>query len=542
MSHVSTPLTVSKDATLLAIKNLSVCFSGQECAVVRDVSLSLRVGEKLALVGESGSGKSVLARSILQLDADVRLSGEVLLRGHDLLQLPLADLRAIRGRKIAMIFQEPMTALNPLQTVGQQIVEVLELHMGYSPRASKNKACELLLSTGISDAADKLSAFPHQLSGGQRQRVMIAMALAGEPEILIADEPTTALDVTVQAQILDLLTQLQVKYRMALLFITHDLNLVRRFADNVAVMQKGEVVELAPVETLFASPKHPYTKALLAARPQRIAAPLAQSAEITLQVEQLAHAYPKAKSWFRSGLETVLEPLDFSLKIGETLAVVGESGSGKTTLALALLRLLAEGRSEGRVLLVGKNSTLQTLEELKGRALRQARQSIQIVFQDPFAALSPRQTIFDIVGEGLLVHQSDVPVAERRARVILALQEVGLSDEILERYPHEFSGGQRQRIAIARVLIMQPKVIVLDEPTSALDATVQQQVLQLLAQLQLKFGLSYILISHDLAVVRALAHQVMVLRRGRVMESGQLDQVFGAPQHDYTKQLLVASV
>nr|WP_314899392.1 dipeptide ABC transporter ATP-binding protein [uncultured Deefgea sp.] len=540
MSQLTPPFVA--DPALLAIKNLSVCFAGHEHPVVRDVSLSLRAGEKLALVGESGSGKSVLARSILRLDAGVQLSGEVSLYGQDLLQLPLADLRKIRGRKVAMIFQEPMTALNPLQTVGQQITEVLELHMGYGKQAAINRASELLLSTGIAEVADKLSSFPHQLSGGQRQRVMIAMALAGEPEILIADEPTTALDVTVQAQILDLLTQLQVKYRMALLFITHDLNLVRRFADRVAVMQKGEVVELAPVETLFSTPNHPYTKALLAARPQRIALPLVQTAEVALQVEQLTHAYPKAKSWFRVGLKTALEPLNFTLKRGETLAVVGESGSGKTTLALALLRLLAAGQSNGRVLLLGKNAKLQAFESLKGVALRQARQSIQVVFQDPFAALSPRQTVFDIVGEGLLVHCAEITKAERRARVIAALTEVGLSKEMLERYPHEFSGGQRQRIAIARVLIMQPKVVVLDEPTSALDATVQQQVLQLLAQLQVKHGLSYILISHDLAVVRALAHQVMVLRQGRVVESGSIDQVFSAPQQEYTKHLLEASV
>ena len=540
MSQLTPPFVA--DPALLAIKNLSVCFAGHEHPVVRDVSLSLRAGETLALVGESGSGKSVLARSILRLDAGVQLSGEVSLYGQDLLQLPLADLRKIRGRKVAMIFQEPMTALNPLQTVGQQITEVLELHMGYGKQAAINRASELLLSTGIAEVADKLSSFPHQLSGGQRQRVMIAMALAGEPEILIADEPTTALDVTVQAQILDLLTQLQVKYRMALLFITHDLNLVRRFADRVAVMQKGEVVELAPVETLFSTPNHPYTKALLAARPQRIALPLVQTAEVALQVEQLTHAYPKAKSWFRVGLKTALEPLNFTLKRGETLAVVGESGSGKTTLALALLRLLAAGQSNGRVLLLGKNAKLQAFESLKGVALRQARQSIQVVFQDPFAALSPRQTVFDIVGEGLLVHCAEITKAERRARVIAALTEVGLSKEMLERYPHEFSGGQRQRIAIARVLIMQPKVVVLDEPTSALDATVQQQVLQLLAQLQVKHGLSYILISHDLAVVRALAHQVMVLRQGRVVESGSIDQVFSAPQQEYTKHLLEASV
>lgn len=527
---------------LLTMNRLSIQFAGQNQAVVRDVSLSLQAGEKLALVGESGSGKSVLARSILQLDSGVRLAGEIVFREQDLLQLPAAELRKIRGRKIAMIFQEPMTALNPLQTVGQQIVEVLVLHLGYSAQAAKNKACELLLSTGIADAAEKMASFPHQLSGGQRQRVMIAMALAGEPDILIADEPTTALDVTVQAQILQLLTQLQAKYRMGLLFITHDLNLVRRFADRVAVMQNGQIVEVAAVESLFSSPQHPYTQSLLAARPSRIAGPVNCSAPMALQVKQLTHAYPMRKNWFRSGLKTALEPLDFSLRVGETLVVVGESGSGKTTLALALLRLLATGRSEGAVLLANQNAVLAAFDQLKGSALRQARRSIQIVFQDPFAALSPRQTIFEIVGEGLQVHQSDMSKDERRERVIAVLQEVGLSGDILARYPHEFSGGQRQRIAIARVLIMQPQVIVLDEPTSALDATVQQQILQLLAQLQQKFGIAYILISHDLAVVRALAHQVLVLRQGALMEMGSVEQIFTAPQHVYTQQLLAASV
>ncbi len=531
----------AENHALLTINNVSIQFAGQSEAVVSEVSLSLHAGEKLALVGESGSGKSVLARSILRLDSGVHVSGEIYFQGRDVLRLPLAELRGIRGRKIAMIFQEPMTSLNPLQTVEQQICEVLSLHLGYSAQAARNKACELLLSTGISDAADKLTAFPHQLSGGQRQRVMIAMALAGEPDILIADEPTTALDVTVQAQILDLLTQLQAKHRMALLFITHDLNLVRRFADRVAVMQGGKIVEVAAVKSLFSSPQHPCTQKLLAARPSRVASPFSHSAPIALQVKQLTHAYPKARSWFRTGLKMALEPLDFKLMKGETLAVVGESGSGKTTLALALLRLLAAGRSEGSVLLADQNSVLQVFDQLKGAALRQARQSIQIVFQDPFAALSPRQTILDIVGEGLLVHQSTMSKKNRRESVIAALNEVGLGADILERYPHEFSGGQRQRIAIARVLIMQAKVIILDEPTSALDATVQQQVLQLLAQLQQKFGLTYILISHDLAVVRALAHQVLVLRHGRVMESGDLEQVFAAPKHEYTKQLLMAS-
>ncbi|WP_288843178.1 ABC transporter ATP-binding protein [uncultured Deefgea sp.] len=530
---------------LLTVSNLSLRFAGTNDPVVRDVSLHLNAGEKLALVGESGSGKSVLARSLLRLDREVMAQGEIEFAGQSLLSLPESALRLIRGRRIAMIFQEPMTALNPLQTVGTQIAEVL---VGYSAAASRNKACELLLRMGIVDATEKLNAFPHQLSGGQRQRVMIAMAIATEPEILIADEPTTALDVTVQAQILELLSQLQAEQGMAVLLISHDLNLVRRFADRVAVMQAGQIVETAPTQQLFATPVHPYTQALLAARPIRVAVAVAVPlhSPCVLQVRQLTHAYPASRSWFRTQLKTVLAKLDFDLHRGQTLAVVGESGSGKTTLALSLLRLLRVGQGGGSVQLTLDGSPALQLSALQGKALRQARQHIQIVFQDPFAALSPRLTIFDLVGEGLLVHRPECSAAERRARVMAVLQEVGLGsqadmDDILSRYPHEFSGGQRQRIAIARVLIMQPKVIVLDEPTSALDATVQQQILQLLAQLQLKFGLSFLLISHDLAVVRALAHRVLVLKNGEVLETGEVERVLSQPQHPYTQQLLAAS-
>ncbi|MCB5195121.1 ABC transporter ATP-binding protein [Deefgea salmonis] len=529
---------------LLTVSNLSLRFAGANEPVVREVSLHLKAGEKLALVGESGSGKSVLARSLLRLDREVMAQGEIEFAGQSLLSLPESALRLIRGRRIAMIFQEPMTALNPLQAVGTQIAEVL---VGYSAAASRNKACELLLRMGIVDATEKLNAFPHQLSGGQRQRVMIAMAVATEPEILIADEPTTALDVTVQAQILELLSQLQAEQGMAVLLISHDLNLVRRFADRVAVMQAGRIVETAPTQQLFTMPAHPYTQALLAARPIRVAVAVPLHSPCVLQVRQLTHAYPASRSWFRSQLKkTVLAKLDFDLHRGQTLAVVGESGSGKTTLALSLLRLLRVGQGGGSVQLTLDGSPALQLSALQGKALRQARQHIQIVFQDPFAALSPRLTIFDLVGEGLLVHRPECSAAERRARVMAVLQEVGLGsqadmDDILSRYPHEFSGGQRQRIAIARVLIMQPQVIVLDEPTSALDATVQQQILQLLSQLQLKFGLSFLLISHDLAVVRALAHRVLVLKNGEVLETGEVERVLSQPQHPYTQQLLAAS-
>ncbi|QKJ67547.1 ABC transporter ATP-binding protein [Deefgea piscis] len=529
---------------LLTVSNLSLRFAGANQPVVREVNLHLNAGEKLALVGESGSGKSVLARSLLRLDREVIAEGEIEFAGQSLLPLPEAALRLIRGRRIAMIFQEPMTALNPLQTVCTQIVEVL---VGYSAAAARDKARELLLRTGIVDAAEKLDAFPHQLSGGQRQRVMIAMAIATEPEILIADEPTTALDVTVQAQILDLLSQLQAEQGMALLLISHDLNLVRRFADRVAVMQAGRIVETAPTQQLFATPAHPYTQALLAARPIRVAAPLPLHSPCVLQVRQLTHAYPASRSWFRTQLKTVLAKLDFDLHRGQTLAVVGESGSGKTTLALSLLRLLRVGQGGGSVQLTLDGSPALQLSALQGKALRQARQHIQIVFQDPFAALSPRLTIYDLVGEGLLVHRPECSEAERRERVMAVLEEVGLGssadmDGILSRYPHEFSGGQRQRIAIARVLIMQPQIIVLDEPTSALDATVQRQILQLLVALQLKFGLSFLLISHDLAVVRALAHQVLVLKNGEVLETGDVELVLSKPQHPYTQQLLAASL
>ena len=522
----------------LQLQQLSVRFHSQplqSVAVVKQVTLSIAAGEKLALVGESGSGKSVLARSILQLDHDVAISGDIMLNGQSLLGLPLPALRAIRGRRVAMIFQEPMSALNPLHTVGAQIAEVLQLHQRLTRAAAFDQAAALLLRTGVT--ADKLSAYPHQLSGGQRQRVMIAMALAGEPELLIADEPTTALDVTIQAQILQLLAELQRERGMALLFISHDLKLVRHFADRVAVMQHGELVEVAPTATLFAQPQHPYTRELLAARPQRCAVDVADDAPLAMRVDGLSHAYPQRQSWWRSRLHRVLSPLSFELRTGETLAVVGESGSGKTTLVLALLRLLSAGQSSGQVLL---NAGCE-FDRLKGAELRQARRDVQIVFQDPFSSLSPRQTVLEIVGEGVRIHQPEIDADARRERVMAALFEVGLPSDILNRYPHEFSGGQRQRIAIARALIMQPKILLLDEPTSALDASSQQQVLQLLAALQQKFGLSFILISHDLAVVRALAHRVIVLKQGQVLEMGLVEQVLSAPQNPYTQQLLASS-
>lgn len=522
---------------LLRIEQLSLCFPGAE-PVVRGVNLQICAGEKLALVGESGSGKSVLARAILQLDQRVCATGAIQLQQLDLLRASPAQLRTIRGRRVAMIFQEPMSALNPLQTIGQQIGEVLQLHLGYSPQQQQIRAAELLQRTGIVDAVAKLRRYPHQLSGGQRQRVMIAMALAGEPELLIADEPTTALDMTVQAQILSLLADIQQERGMAVLLISHDLNLVRHFADRVAVMQRGQIVETAPTLQLFSHAQHPYTQQLLAARPQRVADELAEQGAQCLQAHGLSHQYAQPGRFFwQHHWQEVLSPLDLQLHQGETLAVVGESGSGKTTLVLALLRLLQAGRGAGQIQLGGR-----LFSQLKGAALRLARRDIQIVFQDPFSALSPRMTVGEIVGEGLLVHRPQLSATEREQSVIEVMQAVGLNADMLGRYPHEFSGGQRQRIAIARALIVQPKILILDEPTSALDATVQQQVLQLLADLQRQRGLSYILVSHDMAVVRALAHRVLVLKDGLIQEQASAGELFDAPRSDYTRRLISAGM
>ena len=518
--------------SLLEISNLSVCFPATGQQVVRQVSLAIRPGEKLALVGESGSGKSVTARAILRLDREAELEGEIRFAAENLLSLPESALRRLRGSRIAMIFQEPMSALNPLYSIGEQIGEVLQLHRGMSRRDARQQVVALLERVGIADAAKRVQSFPHQLSGGQRQRAMIAMALAGEPELLIADEPTTALDVTLQAQILDLLAELQRERNMAVLLITHDLNLVRRFADRVAVMQQGRVVETASVAELFSQPREDYTRMLLASRPQRLAGPLPQS-EIILQARGLAQVWRKRR-FLRDESFTALSPLDFELARGETLAVVGESGSGKTSLAMAMLRL-ARG-AEGAVDCSGVR-----FDQLSGAALRAARRRMQLVFQDPFGALSPRQTVHEIVTEGLRVHEPSLSAPELQLRAERVMEQVGLAKEFLQRYPHEFSGGQRQRIAIARALILKPEILVLDEPTSALDATVQRQVLELLASLQNQFGLSYLLITHDLALVRAMAHRVLVLKSGKLMESGSVEAVLGSPQSAYTQALLAAS-
>jgi microcin C transport system ATP-binding protein len=527
---------------LLEVRGLSVSFGGHE--VVHGIDFSLAAGEKLALVGESGSGKTVSALSLLRLIQNAELRGTAHFGGTDLLALGEHALRGIRGDRIAVIFQEPMTALNPLYSVGEQIVEVLQLKKGLTPAQARAGAIELLASTGIPEPARRAGAFPHQLSGGQRQRAMIAMALASQPQLLIADEPTTALDVTVRAQILTLLSDLQRQHGMALLLITHDLNLVRRFADRVAVMEKGHLVEQGEVQTVYAHPRHAYTRRLLASEARREVAEPPADAPTVMQAQGLRVSYPVPlpgfQGWFRRGSFVALQGADFSIPAGMTLGVVGESGSGKSTLALAALGLLAHGGD----LRVGETGWEQAR---RAGAERSLRRQIQVVFQDPFSSLSPRMTVEQIVGEGLSIHEPALDGAQRRDRVKAALADVGLvpdpgrAGDWLQRYPHEFSGGQRQRLAIARALIVQPQLLVLDEPTSALDVTVQQQVLALLQRLQRERGLSYLLITHDIAVIQAMAHQVLVLKDGAVVEHGPAQQVLEQPRHAYTQALVQAA-
>ncbi|MEO7127694.1 MAG: dipeptide ABC transporter ATP-binding protein, partial [Rhodoferax sp.] len=499
--------------------------------------------------GESGSGKTVTALSLLRLAHDAEVSGVVSLFGpkpsldnRNLLSISERALRGIRGKEIAMIFQEPMTALNPLYSVGEQISEVLELHEGLSRRAALATAVQLLADTGIPEPARRAGAFPHQLSGGQRQRAMIAMALACKPKLLLADEPTTALDVTVRAQILDLLSALQKQYRMAVLMITHDLNLVHRFADRVAVMEAGHIVEHGPVADVFAHPRHPYTRKLIDSRPARDPAQGSPDAVASpvMRAEGLRVTYhvplPGLRGWFKKGEFVAVSGAEFSVPAGQTLGVVGESGSGKSTLALAALGLLPY---QGRLQVSGQ---AWSRDAARNKALRRA---VQVVFQDPFSSLSPRMTVEEIVGEGLRVHAPELSAAERGLRVASVLADVGMSPDqfpgLLQRYPHEFSGGQRQRVAIARALIIKPQLLVLDEPTSALDVTIQKQVLQLLQRLQREHALSYLLITHDVDVIRAMAHRVIVMKDGAIVESGPVDQVFDAPQHDYTRILVAAA-
>ncbi|MDM8547296.1 ABC transporter ATP-binding protein [Candidatus Venteria ishoeyi] len=528
---------------LLEIRKLSVAFGRHEprSKVVQQLDLQIAAGEKLALVGESGSGKSVSALSVLGLHEAGQVhypSGEILFQGQDLLHIPAAALRRVRGKDIAMIFQEPMTSLNPVYPIGTQLIEPLLLHENYSRAAAKKHMIELLDHTGIPEPHKRFDAYPHMLSGGQRQRVMIAMALACNPKLLIADEPTTALDVTIQMQILELLEKIQKESNMAILLITHDLNIVRRFTDRICVMQQGRLVEENTTTQLFENPKHPYTLRLLDSQlSQRMIVdePDNQQAPL-LKAQQLRCHFPIKTGFFRrtQGVVKAVDNADVHLQPGETLGIVGESGSGKTTLGMCLLRLQD---CEGEIYFSG-----QALHNLKPRQLRPLRKDFQVVFQDPYSSLSPRMTVEQIIGEGLQIHFPQLSREQRRTRIIAMLEEVGLEADMLWRYPHEFSGGQRQRIAIARVVILEPKLILLDEPTSALDVSVQKQVLSLLHHLQQKHHISYLFISHDLKVIRAMSHRIIVMREGTFVEQGQTEKLFAAPQQHYTQQLLQAAL
>jgi microcin C transport system ATP-binding protein len=536
---------------LLEVRGLSVSFAGTE--VVHGIDFSMAPGERVALVGESGSGKTVSALSLLRLVANAKLGGQALFKGQDLLAMPEPELRALRGRDIAMIFQEPMTALNPLMTVGDQIAEVLALKTALSNTQMAQKVIELLAETGIPEPARRARAFPHQLSGGQRQRVMIAMALACQPKLLLADEPTTALDVSLRGQILELLVRLQQSHGMAVLLITHDLNLVRRFADRIIVMENGSVVEQGSTPEVFAKPQHAYTQRLIASRPVRdvvegggdvrLKSDLQEAKQTVMSAKGVRVVYPTSlagmRGWFKHGEFVAVQGANFDVLPGQTLGVMGESGSGKSTLALAALGLLP---FQGELKIAGD---AWSANAARNKALRR---QVQVVFQDPFSSLSPRMTVEEIVGEGLGVHAPELSKNARQQRVMTALRDVGLGTvddaamvQTLQRYPHEFSGGQRQRLAIARALIIQPGMLVLDEPTSALDVTVQKQVLQLLQKLQRDRGLSYLLITHDVDVIRAMAHVVLVMKDGAVVESGPVDQVLAQPQHEYTRILVSAA-
>ncbi|SEC74199.1 ABC transporter ATP-binding protein [Rhodobacter sp. 24-YEA-8] len=523
--------------SLLDVKDLRVSFAqdGRRIEAVKGVSFSVGKGETVALVGESGSGKSVTALSTVRLLADnATVSGTISWQGRDIAKLSEPELRRMRGDDISFIFQEPMTSLNPLHSIERQITESLELHQGLRGAKARARVIELLTKVGIRDPESRLNAWPHQLSGGQRQRVMIAMALANGPELLVADEPTTALDVTIQKQILELLAELKASEGLSLLFITHDLNIVRRIADRVCVMQNGVIVEQGQAAEVFGNPQHPYTQKLLAAEAAGSPGPVAPDAPEVVRSEHLKVWFPITKGFLQRtvGHVKAVNDANVSVRAGETLGIVGESGSGKTTLALALMRLIG---SEGPVLFMGKD-----ISRLRGQALRDLRRDMQIVFQDPFGSLSPRMTAEQIIAEGLGVHGVE-PGRDPRDMVTDIMREVGLDPEMMTRYPHEFSGGQRQRIAIARAMILRPKLVVLDEPTSALDMTVQVQIVELLRGLQRKWGLAYIFISHDLRVIRAMSHKVMVMRAGDVVESGTTEQVFRRPASDYTRALMEAA-
>ena len=538
-------------SNLLEVKDLTVSFSGKP--VVHGINFSIKAGERIALVGESGSGKTVTALSLLRLVMNAELSGSAVFpseesegKSFDLLKIPEQQLRGIRGKDIAMIFQEPMTALNPLFTVGDQITEVLELKNPLNTDLTgvfiASTAIKLIASTGIADPERCAKSYPHQLSGGQRQRAMIAMALACQPKLLLADEPTTALDVSLRLQILELLVDLQKQNGMAVLLITHDLNLVRKFADRIIVMENGHIVEQGAVDAVFSNPQHAYTRKLMDSKPVRDVIEVEQSSEnLAMQATNLRVIYPTHipgfKGWFKKGAFVAVKGASFDIPPGQTLGVIGESGSGKSTLALAALGLLPF------------SGDLKVSAQIWGQGKQQdkaLRRHVQVVFQDPFSSLSPRMTVGELVGEGLLVHATELTAEQRQARVLAALAEVGLSETqfagLLNRYPHEFSGGQRQRLAIARALIVEPQLLVLDEPTSALDVTIQKQVLQLLQRLQRELGLSYLLITHDVDVIRAMAHHVLVMRDGEILESGSVQQIMSSPQQAYTSLLVNAGV
>ena len=525
---------------LLSIRDLSIAFGrgNREVLAVDRVSFDIRKGETMALVGESGSGKSVTALSVMKLlpyPAAHHPSGSIEFQGRELLTMREQQIREVRGNDIAIIFQEPMTSLNPLHTIEKQIREILSLHQGLSGEVARARIIQLLTQVGIPDPAGRLGSYPHQLSGGQRQRVMIAMALANEPDLLIADEPTTALDVTVQAQILKLLKDTQKQLGMSMLFITHDLGIVRKLADRVCVMQRGKIVEQGEVERVFTAPEHPYTRALLAAEPKPDPAPPRPDAPIVVETKDLKVWFPVKRGVLRKivGHIKAVDGVSIELRKGETLGVVGESGSGKTTLGLAILRLIS---SAGPIVFMGN-----AIEGLKFKQMRPFRHAMQIVFQDPYGSLSPRMAISDIIEEGLWVHHPSLSRAEREQRVVAALNDVGLDPGTRYRYPHEFSGGQRQRIAVARALVLEPTFIVLDEPTSALDMLIQSQMVDLLRDLQKRHDLTYMFISHDLRVVAALASRLLVLRHGKAVEEGAAAELFKAPKTDYTRALFAAA-
>jgi microcin C transport system ATP-binding protein len=525
---------------LLSVRDLSIAFHQGErrLLAVDRISFDLSKGHTVALVGESGSGKSVTALSVMKLlpyPAATHPTGQIQFDGQDVLKLSEREMRRIRGDRMSIIFQEPMTSLNPLHTIDKQIGETLLLHRGLTGEAARARTIELLTQVGIPDPAMRLKSYPHQLSGGQRQRVMIAMALANEPDLLIADEPTTALDVTVQAQILALLKDLQRRLGMAMLFITHDLGIVRKLADTVCVMKEGEIVEQGAVDRVFAAPQHPYTRALLAAEPKPDPAPLQPGSPVMVETVDLKVWFPIKRGVLRRvvGHIKAVDGVSIKVRKGETLGIVGESGSGKTTLGLAILRLIS---SQGPIVFLGK-----TIAGLKFKEMLPIRRDMQIVFQDPYGSLSPRMSVSDIIEEGLWVHHPKLSEAERQARVVRALRDVGLDPETRFRYPHEFSGGQRQRIALARAIVLEPTFIVLDEPTSALDMLIQAQMVDLLRDLQKRLDLTYLFISHDLRVVAALASRLLVMRHGKVVEEGPASELFANPKSGYTRALFAAA-